>query len=689
MTSGRQSPPGGATGSSDPASESGRDHLAGRVLDGRYRVGARVARGGMATVYEATDLRLDRTVAVKVMHPGLGDDDEFAARFVAEARAAAKLSHPNVVSVFDQGNDDGIVFLAMELIPGHTLRDTIGKEAPLSPARALALLEPVVSALAAAHRAGLIHRDVKPENVLIADDGRIKVADFGLAKAVSATTQHTATGVLIGTVSYVAPELVVEGRSDARADVYAVGVILYELLTGRKPHQGETPLQVAYKHVHEDVPAPSRSVPGVPDYVDALVARATARDREQRPADAGVLLHHLRRVNQAVTSGERSDHDLVEDLVPRRIVDTAEVLRREGPGPRDTSPEPWDHAEMAALLAPGRETTTTMLPPRVPTPAAERARPVLPASPPDTPDRSAKGPQRPRRRRGPLLLVLALLVAAAVGSGAWYFGWERYTTTPAVLQLSQAQAEQRLEAAGLDVRIGEPTYSDAVEKGLVLSTDPSAGERVLKGTDVTITLSLGRAVAQLPKLTGITEDEAQDRIQSANMAFGKSTKKFSETVPAGIVISSDPKGGSTLRFGTIVDLVISKGRQPIRVGSWVGKSAERAQRALAKRGLEVDLSRQYSDTVPEGVVISQDPRTGTLFKGDRVELLVSLGPELVEVPGVVASGVDDATATLEAAGFVVDVQEAPGYIGLGYVLSMDPEAGTELPKGSTVTIYLV
>ena len=322
MTSDRHAPQGADQQANDPAQDAAqlrRDHLTGRVLDGRYLIGSRIARGGMATVYEATDLRLDRTVAVKVMHPGLGDDDEFAARFVAEARAAAKLSHPNVVAVFDQGNDDGTVFLAMELIPGHTLRDTIGKEAPLSAARTLALLEPVVSALAAAHRAGLIHRDVKPENVLIADDGRIKVADFGLAKAMSATTQHTATGVLIGTVSYVAPELVVEGRSDARADVYAVGVILYELLTGKKPHEGETPIQVAYKHVHEDVPPPSRQVPGIPDYVDALVARATARDREQRPADAGVLLHHLRRVNQAVSAGVRSDPELVDDLLPRKI----------------------------------------------------------------------------------------------------------------------------------------------------------------------------------------------------------------------------------------------------------------------------------------------------------------------------------------------------------------------------------
>src|SRR3954449_8541965 len=356
VTSDRHDPEGAVHRTSDPAQDKQEpaDHLSGRVLDNRYLIGSRIARGGMASVYEANDLRLDRTVAVKVMHPGLGDDDEFAARFVAEARAAAKLSHPNVVAVFDQGNDDGTVFLAMELIPGHTLRDTIGKEAPLSTARALALLEPMVSALAAAHRAGLVHRDVKPENVLISDDGRVKVADFGLAKAVSATTQHTATGVLIGTVSYVAPELVVEGRSDARADVYAVGVILYELLTGKKPHEGETPIQVAYKHVHEDVPPPSRRVPGIPDYVDALVSRATARDREQRPADAGVLLHHLRRVNQAVTSGVRSDRELVEDLLPRKHADTAEVLRRRGPGDRDTSPEPWDHAEMAALLAPPR-----------------------------------------------------------------------------------------------------------------------------------------------------------------------------------------------------------------------------------------------------------------------------------------------------------------------------------------------
>ena len=282
------------------------------------------------------------------MHPGLGDDEEFAARFVREARSAARLDHPNVVAVFDQGDDDGTVFLVMEYVAGHTLRDVIRKESPMAPSRALALIEPVLSALAHAHRAGLIHRDVKPENVLIADDGRVKVADFGLAKAVSADTQHTATGgVLIGTVSYLAPELVVDGRSDARADVYAAGVLLYELLTGTKPHEGESPIQVAYKHVHEDVPPPSRIARGLPAYVDALVARATARDLDQRPADAGVLLHQVHRVAQALRDGVREDDDLTADLALARPV-TA-----------DTAPVPVPDGRVPATPSPTRSTSTS------------------------------------------------------------------------------------------------------------------------------------------------------------------------------------------------------------------------------------------------------------------------------------------------------------------------------------------
>ena len=530
---------------------------------------------------------------------------------------------------------------------------------------------------------------MKPENVLIADDGRIKVADFGLAKAISATTQHTATGVLIGTVSYVAPELVVEGRSDARADVYAVGVILYELLTGKKPHEGETPIQVAYKHVHEDVPPPSRRVPGIPDYVDALVARATARDREQRPADAGVLLHHLRRVNQAVTAGVRSDPELVDDLLPRKIADTAEVLRRQGPprrrhqpASRGTTPR-WPRCWRRRA----RPTTTIERPSASRRPSPSGPRPVPPPPPPSKPTKRPR-----RRRRGPILLVLALLVAAAVGTGAWYFGYARYTTTPAVLRLSpRATREQRLEAAGLDVNDGEPdVLRHGRRRGGCCSTDPSAGKRVLKGTDVTITVSLGRAVQQLPKLTGITEDQAQDRILNANMAFGKSTKAFSETVPEGIVIASDPKGGTTLRFGTIVDLVVSKGRRPIPVGSWAGKSADdaaagaRAARAQGQRLPAVLRQRLRGHRHLPG------PEDRHPLQGRHRSSCWS-----PSAPSWSRSRTSSRTASTtpprpsRAPASPSTSQEAPGYIGLGYVFSMDPGAGTELPIGSTVTIYLV
>ncbi len=371
----------------------------------------------MAAVYEALDTRLDRECAVKIMHPGLGDDGAFAERFKREARAAARLSHPNVVSVFDQGEDptvDGALYLVMELVPGHTLRDVIRDEAPMQPARAVALIEPVVSALAAAHRAGLVHRDIKPENVLISDEqseGRVKVADFGLAKAVSADTQHTATGgVIIGTVSYLAPELVVDGTCDARVDVYAVGVMLYELLTGRKPHEGESPIAVAYKHVHEDVPPPSRLVPGIPPYVDALVARATARDRAQRPADAGVLLHQLHRV--APGAGRRG-------LGRRGAHHRPDAARRPLRSP--TRPPP-----SSCCRSPRTSSSSHRL-----RRSRTSARPTV-APPPDRPGRR-RATGHAGRGAARSCSSVALVIALAAGLGAYWFGWARYTATPGVL----------------------------------------------------------------------------------------------------------------------------------------------------------------------------------------------------------------------------------------------------------------
>jgi serine/threonine-protein kinase len=649
------------------------DPLVGRVVDGRYRIGPRIARGGMASVYEATDLRLDRVCAVKVMHPGLGDDEEFAARFVREARSAARLDHPNVVAVFDQGHDEGTVFLVMEYVAGHTLRDVIRKESPMSPARALALVEPVLSALAHAHRAGLIHRDVKPENVLIADDGRVKVADFGLAKAISADTQHTATGgVLIGTVSYLAPELVVDGRSDARADVYAAGVLLYELLTGSKPHEGESPIAVAYKHVHEDVPPPSRSAPGIPAYLDALVARATARDLDQRPADAGVLLHQVHRVGQALRAGVREDDDLTRDHALR----TPALGRTE-----DTEPDPFDVDEFARVMA-----APVVEPVAARTTAIER-RPV----PPPAQVARITTVRRPRRsRKGPLLLLLAVLLVAGAGAGAWWFGWERYTSAPGLLGMAQKQAEKKLDAAGLEVEVGDPEYSETVPAGRVLGADPSAGSRVLDGGTVTLVISLGKERYEVPTVEGLSEDDAQDALQTAHLAFGKAIGRWSETAEKGTVLRSDPPVGQTLRPGTVVDLFVSKGRKPLTVSDWTGKDAGEATAALERKGFDVTSTDQYSDSVPEGDVISQSPADGTLFRGEDVSIVVSLGPELVEVPdGLRASGVEAATEELEALGFVVQVRHIDNYLGLGFVYGVDPGSGTEIPKGSTVTLWLI
>ncbi|MGZ5399149.1 MAG: Stk1 family PASTA domain-containing Ser/Thr kinase [Nocardioides sp.] len=663
------------------------DPFVGSLLDGRYRIGPRIARGGMASVHEAVDLRLDRTVAVKVMHPGLGDDDDFAARFVREARSAARLSHPNVVGVFDQGNENGIVVLVMELVAGHTLRDVIRKEAPMSPAKALALLEPVLSALAHAHRTGLIHRDIKPENVLIADDGRVKVADFGLAKAVSTDTQHTATGgILIGTVSYLAPELVVDGRSDARADVYAAGVVLYELLTGQKPHEGESPIQVAYKHVHEDVPPPSALAPGLPAYVDALVARATARDRDQRPADAGVLLHQVHRVAQALATGVDEDAELTADLLPR----PAAVPQGDG----DTASDPFDADEFATLVAPAEAVAATQHPREHTTSIERHTTPTPPVGPPSRPSAPSdpSDPSEPTRsRRGPLLLLLALLLAVSLGVGAWWFGWARWTQTPSVLGLNETRAVQKLEAAGLEVDTDDPAYSETVAAGRVLGSDPGPGERVADGGTVTVVLSLGQERYDVPQVRGLTEDDAQDALAEENLEFGESTGRYSDGVPAGTVLRSDPKAGTSLKPGTIVDLVVSEGPKPIELRDWTGRDADRAQGWFEERELVVERGEpQFSDTVPEGNVLTQTPARGTLFRGETVTLVVSQGPELVEVPGgLIASGVDSATDELTSLGFEVNVEEADEYLGLGFVFSVDPPSGTMVPRGSTITLFLI
>ena len=655
------------------------DALIGRVLDGRYLVGPRIARGGMATVYEATDLRLDRTVAVKVMHEGLAGDEEFVRRFQREARSAARLAHHNVVAVFDTGDDNGTLFLVMEYVPGLTMRDLIRKEAPMSPARSLAMIEPVLAALAAAHDAGILHRDVKPENVLLADDGRVKVADFGLSRAINSETQHTATGgILIGTVSYLSPELVVDGKADARADVYAAGVLIYEMLTGHKPHQADSAIQVAYKHVHEDIPAPSASTPGIPPYVDALVARATSRDPSYRPADAGVLLHQVRRVRHALDHGVVDDQDLLDDLTPTTPVGRVRTPTGELPAqiidPQDVvSPaarngDVYDQERDALVPLPG--------PPPTPT------RPHQPL---------ARHPQAPprRSRRGPVLLTLVVVLAVLAALGGWYFGIARYTTTPGVMNLTAAAARVKLEKAGLTLDVKDRAWSETVRKGRILSTDPAPGDRVAKDGAVGAVVSRGPERHDVPQVRGKTLDDAQQALDDAKLEYGDSLSRFNEKIPQGRVVSTDPEPGTELSRNTAVDVILSKGPRPIAIPDLTGKPADRAEATLEKSGFEVKTTEVNSDTVPKDRVVSQSPDSGTGRKGDVISLVVSKGPELVTVPHVVRSGLAAATKTLEAAGFKVKVQRASLYIGVQYVVGTNPSGGSKARKGSTIVVSVV
>lgn len=643
------------------------DPLVGRVLDRRYTIRSRIARGGMASVYLAVDERLDREVAVKVMHAGLVSDEDSVRRFIREARSAARLTHPGVVQVFDQGEDDGVVFLAMEYVPGRTLRELMRERGPLTPREALDVLEPVLDALGAAHRAGIVHRDVKPENVLLADDGRVKVADFGLARAISTATASSSTGVLLGTVAYLAPEQVERGAASARSDVYASGILLFEMLTGSKPYDGETALQVAYQHVHDEVPPPSSRASGITPSIDDLVLTATARDPQDRPADARELLMALRE-----TRRRTPDADLDRRPISRRADVPPAAAPADGTwGNRDDdeSPDRGDATvSLAALAAHDARNATS----RITLPDQ-----VEPARPPR------------RRHRGRVVTLVVLLVAVLLGAAGWYVGAGpgAYVAVPKVVGTSQQDAVKVLDAHHLGHRVTQ-VYSETAPVGQVTATDPGPGDKVRKNGTVVLKVSQGPERHAVPKVVGRSEVDARAAILDAQLTVGAISREFDEKVAQGDVISASPGPGAELKRGAPVALVISKGRQPIDVTSWVGKPADEATAALTKDGFTVASSQEFSESVPKGTVISQTPASGTAYRGDTVTLVVSKGPPLVQVPGVVGMQRNRATQELRKAGFQVKVESfLGGYFGT--VRLQDPKGGSMAPKGSTVTITIV
>ncbi|WSM00732.1 Stk1 family PASTA domain-containing Ser/Thr kinase [Streptomyces sp. NBC_01718] len=637
----------------DPSPAFGQgDPIVGQLLDGRYRVDARIAVGGMATVYRAMDTRLDRVLALKVMHPALAADASFVERFIREAKSVARLAHPNVVAVFDQGAQGAYVYLAMEYVAGCTLRDVLRERGALQPRAALDILEPVLAALGAAHRAGFVHRDMKPENVLIGDDGRVKVADFGLVRAVGADTNTT--GTVLGTVSYLAPEQIEHGTADTRTDVYACGVVLYEMLTGAKPHTGESPAQVIYQHLNEDVPTPSAVVPGLATELDELVASATARNPEARPFDAVSLLAESRTARAALTDGQL-------DAVPPQAL-----------------AEAHDDAEDRTSVIP------RVLPVDQGT-AHHTSRLEMPPPLPPEPARSGARRGGPPRR-GMLAAIVAVLLVLGVGAGVWYINSGQFTRVPSLLGQTEEAARRRLSDSGLELKGVGRAYSDNVDRGKVISSDPKSGARIRGNGSVKIVVSRGPEIVKVPDVRGTGSAEARRALKKAGLVPGMVTKEFSEDIGRGQVIRTDPGAGAERHPDSTVALVVSKG-SPVDVPDLTGLSVQEATDALDEEGLKAEvLPGRVNSPEAAGDIARQSPGGGTrAAEGDTVTLTVSKGPRMIDVPDVTGKDVDEATRLLKTAGFEVEV-DRPFLSFSDTIASQSVDGGDRAPEGSTITI---
>jgi serine/threonine-protein kinase len=545
------------------------DPLVGHVLDGRYRVDSKVARGGMATVYLGHDAKLERTLALKVMHPNLATDEEFVRRFIGEAKAAAALSHPNIVAVFDQGTDrSGHVYLAMEYVQGSTLRDVLDRHARLGPESAVQIMTQLLGALSAAHRIGLVHRDVKPENLLISPDGHVKVADFGLARAETASRQ-TKTGMLIGTVGYLAPEQVLSGSSDARTDVYAAGIMLFEMLTGSQPYQGDNPLSVAYQHVNEVVPLPSSIVPGIPPQLDALVSASTNRDPARRPADAGHFLTLVEEVGRGLPRGI----DAMLAHAPR--------AQRPSGGPAQTS------VTARQGTATGSHTMALRTPPTAPAAPARRS-----------------------GRRAGLIAGAAVALIGLIGWAVWAQTIGQEVKVPALVGLTEHDAVAKATSTGLEVKLGTATYNASIPPGDVASVSPSPGVNVHKGAILMVVPSLGAKPKRVPSVAGLPQDQAVTKLKRAGFRVGTVQQESSKVDDIGDAVKTTPAGRTMASPSNPVTLDVSTG---VQVPNVMNQPTNQALQALQQAGLQPQVSSQGQPQNGQqpNTVLSMSPQSGT------------------------------------------------------------------------------
>ena len=620
--------------------------LTGELIDSRYRLTKIVASGGMATIYEAVDTRLDRNVAVKIMHPHLAQDEKFVERFIREAKAAAALSHPNIVSVLDQGwNQGGVpcVFIVMELIEGATLRDYIHEQGSLSVERSLQLLMPVASALAAAHRLGIVHRDIKPENILISNEGRIKIADFGLARGeLLGTTMTAESSVILGSVSYLSPEQVQRGVADSRSDIYSLGIVFFECVTGQKPFQGDDPVQIAISHVNERVPAPSTLKPSLSPDVDLLVQRSTDLDPDKRPRDGGQFLEELRALSEKIDP-RRRQLSLELDLPPAPIKESVRERARNN---------------KKKVEVPKEDTVAK--------------------------DEKRKKKSSPRVNRN---RKIAALLALILGVAAWYIaaGPGAKVVVPSLAGATLKQATKELSDLGLAINVKSEEFSEEIPQGKIISSKPAGGGRIAPSGTVDVFISKGPERFDVPDLTGLDQASAEKALTSNSLTLGDSTSEFSSQVPAGYVVRSNPAAGASVKRNTLVSLVISKGIQQVSIADYKGKVSDQALNELSDAGFDVKQQFVYSEDLPAGVVISQTPGAGNADKGSHVTLIISKGSEYVFIPNIFSLTQAKAVATLKDLDLKVNVKTV-GKKKVKVVTNVSPKVGTKVKRGSTVTI---
>lgn len=637
--------------------------MIGAVLDRRYRIDAPIARGGMSMVFRGVDTRLGRPVAIKVMDPKFAGDPQFLSRFEFEARAVAGLKHSSLVEVYDQGVDGEYPFLVMELVQGGTLRELLRERGPMPPHAVRAVAEPVLAAIGVAHAAGLVHRDVKPENVLISDGGDVKIADFGLVRAVAAANT-TSASVILGTAAYLSPEQVTSGSADARSDVYAFGILIFELLTGKVPFTGDNSLSVAYQRVENDVPSPSEFIAGVPPEFDRLVARATAREPAHRFADAGEMVAELRAIAARL--------NLPDYRVPAPQ-DSAEHTSARHPVTRAV-PEP--------VAAQGPQPT------RMVTTARPRTEPPPPPAyiPPQQPTQysSFPGNQAGRRRNGMIWTAAVVALTLVVGIGGWWLGMGRYNTVPSVAGMTVEQATAELQDAGFETGTRDKA-SDTVPVGGVVGTDPGPGARETKGSTVDILVSSGKP--EVPAVApGADWDEVQQLIRDQGLQ-PVDAGEVASTAPEGTLARIDPAPGTVLPAGAHVQIWKSNGSKPVQLPDLRADTPDQARKKLENLGLTVAGERPaYDELVEVGRVIGTEPGVGTTVDaGSAVTLVIC---EAVTMPSVVGKSVAEARRTLEGLGLQVRVRQfAP--LDSSVVVSQTPAANANVETGAAVSVVAI